>query len=311
MRTLTPTLISYIVGVTAFIVFQLAYSIGKLDSFRHDKLHAISAIEKQITGDLNKLPLANERLQIMGQPVEIENYLYGLNQSLSSMRFPISVIHLVTDVPPEVNESQLSRRLTGTDQEVWVVLSDEDIPLLELFGILPLLGAIFLYWLAYQYKLVVCTKTAKQDLIDEEVLTWLQINLKDKKLVNLTNQKTVDVANKPLCFFSALIDFCQQNPELHINPNKELPEELISLSNKYFFRLIDLGHTIRKRPNFTNNLEKTLSEIRAALDEIFDKDVEKKELFYPPKAIGEGSRSKVHSFALSKLEVERLEFIGK
>lgn len=311
MRTLTPTLISYIVGVTAFIVFQLAYSIGKLDSFRHDKLHAISAIEKQITGDLNKLPLANERLQIMGQPVEIENYLYGLNQSLSGMRFPISVIHLVTDVPPEVNESQLSRRLTGTDQEVWVVLSDEDIPLLELFGILPLLGAIFLYWLAYQYKLVVCTKTAKQDLIDEEVLTWLQINLKDKKLVNLTNQKTVDVANKPLCFFSALIDFCQQNPELHINPNKELPEELISLSNKYFFRLIDLGHTIRKRPNFTNNLEKTLSEIRAALDEIFDKDVEKKELFYPPKAIGEGSRSKVHSFALSKLEVERLEFIGK
>ena len=210
----------------------------------------------------------------MGQPVEIENYLYGLYQSLSGMKFPISVIRLVTDVPPEVNESQLSRRLTGTDQEVWVVLSDEDIPLLELYGILPLLGAIFLYWLAYQYKLVGCTKTAKQDLIDEEVLTWLQINLKDKKLVNLTNQKTVDVANKPLCFFSALIDFCQQNPELHINPNKELPEELISLSNKYFFRLIDLGHTIRKRPNFTNNLEKTLSEIRAALDEIFDKDVE-------------------------------------
>ena len=311
MRTLTPTLISYIVGVSAFVLFQLAYSIGKLDSFHHDKQHAIAAIEKQVTGDLNKLPLANERLQIMGQPVEIENYLYGLNQSLADKEFPVSVVRLVTDVEPEIQVNQLSRILSGPDQAVWLVVTDDDISFVDLFSVFPLVAALFFYWFTYQYQQVVCSKPVEQDVIDEEVLTWLQINLKDKKLINLTNQKTVDVANKPLCFFSALIDFCQQNPELHINPNKELPEELISLSNKYFFRLIDLGHTIRKRPNFTNNLEKTLSEIRAALDEIFDKDVEKKELFYPPKAIGEGSRSKAHSFALSKLEVERLEFIGK
>lgn len=96
MRTLTPSSINYIVGFVAFILFQVAYSIGKLDSYKHDKLHAISAIEKQVTGDLNKLPLANERLQIMGQPVEVENYLYGLNQSLSEKAFPVSVLSLVT-----------------------------------------------------------------------------------------------------------------------------------------------------------------------------------------------------------------------
>ncbi len=311
MRTLTPSSINYLVGFVAFILFQAAYSIGKLDSYKHDKLHAISAIEKQVTGDLNKLPLANERLQIMGQPVEVENYLYGLNQSLSEKDFPVSVLSLVTDAQPELQPNQISKVLSGQEQQVWLVLTDDNIPLHQLFSIFPLIAAAFFYWLALQYRLIVCQPKAEPEVLEQEVLTWLQINLKEKKLINLTNQNAVDVANKPLCFFSALIDYCQHNPEQHINPNKELPEELISLSNKYFFRLIDLGHTIRKRPNFTNNLEKTLSEIRAALDEIFDKDLEKKELFYPPKAIGEGSRSKAHSFALSKLEIERLEFIGK
>lgn len=311
MRTLTPALTSHIIALSAFLLFQLAYSIGKLSSFKHDKLHAIAAIEKQITGDLTRLPLANEKLHIMGQPNEVENYLYGLNQSLSNQGFPISVVRLVTNVTPEVKPNQIARVLSAPDQTVWLILTDENIPIIELVSALPLLAALFFYWLTLLYRQRVCQAPKEQEQVQAVPLTWLQINLREKKLINLSNQRSVDVANKPLCFFSALIDYCQLHPEQHINPNKELPEELISLSNKYFFRLIDLGHTIRKRPNFTNNLEKTLSEIRAALDDVFDKDLEKKELFYPPKAIGEGSRSKAHSFALTKLESQRVEFIGK
>lgn len=311
MRALTPQLLTYIVSFLAFVLFQLAYSIGKLESYQHDKLHAISAIEKQVTGDLDKLPLANERLHIMGRPIEIENYIYGLNQSLAEKDFPVSVLHLVTDQQPQAQSNQLVRVLTEQEQTVWLILTDDLIPFFELFSLFPILGALAVYWFSLQYRNVICQVTAEPEIVEQETLTWLQVNLKEKKLINLTNDNAVDIANKPLCFFSALVDYCQQNPEQHINPNKELPEELISLSNKYFFRLIDLGHTIRKRPNFTNNLEKTLSEIRAALDEIFEKDLDKKEVFYPPKAIGEGSRSKAHSFALTKLDIERLEFLGK
>lgn len=311
MRALTPQLLTYIVSFLAFVLFQLAYSIGKLESYQHDKLHAISAIEKQVTGDLDKLPLANERLHIMGRPIEIENYIYGLNQSLAEKDFPVSVLHLVTDQQPQAQSNQLVRVLTEQEQTVWLILTDDLIPFFELFSLFPILGALAVYWFSLQYRNVVCQVTTEPEVVEQETLTWLQVNLKEKKLINLTNDNAVDIANKPLCFFSALVDYCQQNPEQHINPNKELPEELISLSNKYFFRLIDLGHTIRKRPNFTNNLEKTLSEIRAALDEIFEKDLDKKEVFYPPKAIGEGSRSKAHSFALTKLDIERLEFLGK
>jgi hypothetical protein len=82
------------------------------------------------------------------------------------------------------------------------------------------------------------------------------------------------------------------------------------LANKSFGRLIELGHTKRKRPDFNANLDKTLSEIRAALDEVFAGYTEEKEIYYPPRAQGEGSRSKQHSYALSEIKLEDIEIIG-
>ena len=78
-----------------------------------------------------------------------------------------------------------------------------------------------------------------------------------------------------------------------------------------FYRLIELGHTIRKRPNFNSSLEKTLSEIRAALDDVFSEHPEQKELYYPPKAYGEGSRSRLHSYGLVNIGKGNIEIKGK
>lgn len=311
MRKINPTLLTYIISFISFLFFQLSFTVGKVESYQHDKSHAVAAIEKQIVGDLKDLPIPNSRLQIMGRPSEVNNYIYSLNESLSEKGFPVEVVSIIPGQRPELSEQRIVKSIWNQDQRVWIVLTDYTMPFMELISIYPLLATLLIYVICLKLHQTITIDKEEPELEELELISWLQIDLKQKKLINLTNQNEVDVANKPLCFFSALIDYCQQNPEQHINPNKELPDELISLSNKYFFRLIDLGHTIRKRPNFTNNLEKTLSEIRAALDEIFEKDFEKKEVFYPPKAIGEGSRSKAHSFALSKLDMDRLEFIGK
>lgn len=311
MRKISPTQLTYIICILSLILFQAAFIVGKVESYQHDKSHAIAAIEKQIAGDLDNLPIPNARLHIMGRPSEVNNYIYSLNQSLREKGFPVEVVAITPGAEPEMVPHQIIKSILGQDQIVWITLTDYSMPLLEFLSVFPLVGAFLMYFICFKFQKSVAVEDDEPEQEELELISWLQIDLKQKKLINLVNQNEVDVANKPLCFFSALIDYCQQNPEQHINPNKELPDELISLSNKYFFRLIDLGHTIRKRPNFTNNLEKTLSEIRAALDEIFEKDFEKKEIFYPPKAIGEGSRSKAHSFALRKLDMDRLEFIGK
>lgn len=311
MRKISPTLLTYIISVVSFIFFQLAFTVGKIESYQHDKSHAVAAIEKQIVGDLDDLPIPNEKLHIMGKPSEVNNYIYSLNKSLLDKEFPVEVVSILPGEKPELEKLQIMKSIWEQDQTIWITLTDYPMPFIELISIYPILATLLIYVICLKLHQTMTVEEEQPEQEEIELLSWLQIDLKQKKLINLTNQNEVDVANKPLCFFSALIDYCQQNPEQHINPNKELPDELISLSNKYFFRLIDLGHTIRKRPNFTNNLEKTLSEIRAALDEIFEKDFEKKEVFYPPKAIGEGSRSKAHSFALSRLDMDRLEFVGK
>ena len=58
-------------------------------------------------------------------------------------------------------------------------------------------------------------------------------------------------------------------------------------------------------------LEKTLSEIRAALDEILRQSPDLKAKLYPPKAHGEGSRSKLHSYGLKNLAESDYEIRGK
>jgi len=62
--------------------------------------------------------------------------------------------------------------------------------------------------------------------------------------------------------------------------------------------------------DFNANLDKTLSEIRAALDEVFSSFSEEKETYYPPRAQGEGSRSKQHSYAIPSIKQEDITIIG-
>ena len=297
--------------VVCLITFQGVYSIGKHSSYRHDLLHAVANITTQVTGDIDKLPIPNFKLQSIGNQWEVDNYVRNLNNQLQDKNYPVFVHALTTEAPQQNNQGMIIRELQSYKQSLWLIMENKPLPLYILLSVYPLLASLFMTYLFKQYLLVYKQPEQIEEIEEEAITAWLQIDLKQKVLVNLHKGTKTELANKPLCFFCALIDLCQQNPDLQLNPNKDLPEEMVNLSNKYFFRLIDLGHTIRKRPNFTNNLEKTLSEIRAALDEIFDKDFERKDVFYPPKAIGEGSRSKAHNVALKHLDLERLEFVGK
>lgn len=139
----------------------------------------------------------------------------------------------------------------------------------------------------------------------------LILDLENKCLRFGTTNVSTFLANKPLCFYAALLTYCQRYPGARLCQHAPLPEELLALANQYFLRLVALGHTIRKRPDFDMNLEKMLSEIRAALDELLLDHPHHKTFFYPPKALGEGSRSKVHNFALLHIAEAHWTIKGK
>lgn len=242
----------------------------------------------------------------------MKKYLGEINGYLANTNYPTRVKSIQgvsqDSFTPEFSEDE-KILLRNAEQEISVI-----------FASLPLYSQLsFSVWSFFLALLVAPLYAVKQSTtkvpVESETITLppqpkLVINLRDKTLGNGVNATSVVLQNKPLCFYTALIKYCAMNPDQALPPHKDVPGDLVILANKTFGRLIELGHTKRKRPDFNANLDKTLSEIRAALDEVFNGYNEEKERYYPPRAQGEGSRSKQHSYALPQISLEDVEIIG-
>ncbi|WP_372767413.1 hypothetical protein [Pseudoalteromonas sp.] len=269
-------------------------------------------LENRIAKDLSRLPLPDPNKSSAGNTLAIETYIAKLNQHIDGLSLKPKLLAIQSDKFSFHTDRELIKKSFETpNKKITFTYSVNKVSLWDYFSLGALFASLGFYFLIeYRYKL----KSRKQNVTieqDNEEHARLVIDLEKKLLINSRTHASVPLANKPLCFFTALIDYCLLHPDVLLNQNKDLPDELVVLSNKYFYRLTELGHTIRKRPNFSNSLEKTLSEIRAALDEILVDDLQLKEMFFPPKAHGEGSRSKLHHYGLKGIESEFVEVIGK
>ncbi|MCG7547973.1 hypothetical protein [Pseudoalteromonas sp. Of7M-16] len=273
--------------------------------------HDLQEIKLRVSLDRHRLPLADAMLNYSGDPEALELYIEGVNQHLSQQSSRVTLI-AISNKPISPAKGESVEQLVAPGNRTYLLLKADYSHNYSLL-IFPLVFAMFNFALLKN----ISRRKYKQQVREEKkvvlpTLEILKIDLYSKTL-HLTSNKelTVQLANKPLCFYLALLEYCMTYPEASLNQNKDLPEELLDMADKYFHRLVSLGHTIRKRPNFSNSLEKTLSEIRAALDELLSATPELKAKYYPPKAHGEGSRSKLHSYALTKINEEDIEVVGK
>ncbi|MBB1365732.1 hypothetical protein H5154_04930 [Pseudoalteromonas sp. SR44-5] len=308
-------------GVT-LLIFSAALLTFKLSSYLQQAQHndlIMADIENRIALDLPRLDLSNRFLKHSGNHDAIVGYLQRLNMQLIQQPIQVNTINDVSLALTNNGRESRIEYLETSDQKVaitflietrWWHISD-----IYTFMVLLLLAFLFSKWAELINRtslkhLALKEQVEQLPLINVQVK--LVIDLQAKVLaINDNAEIKAGLANKPLCFYLALIEFCVENPDVILNQNKDVPDELIELANKYFYRLTQLGHTIRKRPNFTNSLEKTLSEIRAALDEVLIEHSQLKEKYYPPKAHGEGSRSRLHSYGLSNIKADDIEVIGK
>ncbi len=304
------------------LIFSAALLTFKLSSYLQQAQHndlIMADIENRIALDLPRLDLSNRFLKHSGNHDAIVGYLKRLNMQLIQQPIQVNTINDVSLALTNNGRESRIEYLETSDQKVaitflietrWWHTSD-----IYTFIVLLLLAFLFSKWAELINRtslkhLALKEQVEQLPLINVQVK--LVIDLQAKVLaINDNAEIKAGLANKPLCFYLALIEFCVENPDVTLNQNKDVPGELIELANKYFYRLTQLGHTIRKRPNFTNSLEKTLSEIRAALDEVLIEHSQLKEIYYPPKAHGEGSRSRLHSYGLSNIKADDIEVIGK
>lgn len=307
---------SILLFLFTFIVLIGAYFSSAYYQYQQSSTLLLADVKNRIALDLDYLNLPEPFLSHAGSEEMVVDYIAELNNLLGKN----SAIHLYAiENIPTVSKSLLSFKQTlETPQrsvELIFINNSRRFNGADLVVVIcaMLLAFIIVIWWRYSEQQASNFNNKETEKVTKPpVAPILLIDLQSKSIANrVTPEKQVNLANKPLCFYLALIEFCIENPETTLNQNKDVPEALIELANKYFYRLIELGHTIRKRPNFTNSLEKTLSEIRAALDEALIDFPELKERYYPPKAHGEGSRSRLHSYGLSNIKMSDIEVIGK
>lgn len=296
-----------------FLAFQAFSFIAQYMGNEASIHNAIDKVERRISLDSAFLDVGNITLNTPVNEYAIYRYLDKLNTTLKAQASPV-LVGAIQDVT--VNDEMLSAypdlhqtSFVNAEQKISVALHTKS----------PFQGLSF-SWVALVAALLVTPffafasrRAIKKAIAESEApppQPRLIINLQDKTISNGINDKVVTLQNKPLCFYTALVKYCIENPNAPLPPHKDVPHELMALANKSFGRLIELGHTKRKRPDFNANLDKTLSEIRAALDEVFTGFIEEKETYYPPRAQGEGSRSKQHSYALPSIKKEDIEIIG-
>lgn len=306
----------FINGAILFLVLQTVAITGQLLSYQSTLHRAIDKVERRISLDSAFLDVGNQTLQTPVNSFAIWQYTTKLNKELSQRGYPI----LVKSIQGEEFKSEDITEVNFPKTHTTVLKNAEQRIDIEIVS-KPTSHALYFSWTALLIALLVTPVfaintrfTAKQRALREEALLppipKLIINLEDKTISNGVTDNVVILQNKPLCFYTALVKFCIENPEAPLPVHKDVPSELVALANKSFGRLIELGHTKRKRPDFNANLDKTLSEIRASLDEVFADFNAEKETYYPPRAQGEGSRSKQHSYALPKIALADIEIIG-
>jgi len=308
-------------AMVIFLSIQGTALIGSLVSAYISQQDALSEVLQRVSLDTSRLDLGSEELTSVANNPDIARYIDNVNDYLNSQNMPIVLVSINT-IPGSVDEFAYSNVLYAE------LLSNEQVVQLELRAEAIYANLTISYIAVFSVFVWLLLPNKKQSLSNasqpavkteasaESVSSQsfdgaqtLVVDLKKKELGLEQTGLFITLQNKPLCFYIALLKYCADNPNSHLNHQQPIPEELLNMANETFARLIELGHTKRKRPDFSANLDKTLSEIRAALDDIFASDPQQKEKYYPPRAQGEGSRSKQHSYALTKLRKGDVTFI--
>jgi len=304
------------VAIGLFVLFQLVISAGQLAGHQITYHQAIDALKQRVSLDSAYLDIGNQTLNTPVNQSAVARYIDKLNTELMVMEFPVRLVSLQgtsgnRPLPPHHNvEAVLS--MQNAEQQLNLAVSK-----ISWWQEVQLHPASFVGALILAPMLVRLRQTQKARRLAAVVSSQeatpqprLVIDLHKKTIGNGVDDTHPLMQNKPFCFYVALVKYCIEHPDTPLLHHKDVPPELIHAANSVFSRLIELGHTKRKRPDFNANLDKTLSEIRSALEEVFSQFSEAKEKYYPPRAQGEGSRSKQHSFALTNLDEQDVEIIG-
>ena len=201
------------VTIVLFMLFQAGALLGQAGARYYTEHQAIDKIQSRISLDLQFLDVGNQALQTPPNQITLKHYLQRLNTILAEQKAGVMLVAIQsvsTDNKPAVENARLTQlTLQNSEQSVSVQLAIT--PLYHYFSISPLaliaallISPIFIKvrpGRASMAKAVLNTPPPVE-VKQEPTLT---INLNDKTIGNGVNDVTVQLQNKPLCFYTAPI----------------------------------------------------------------------------------------------------------
>lgn len=315
-----------VLSILLFVLVQSSAILSKISANYLMHSDVAGEIKTRIGLDLSSIDLGTENAQSVANETDVQRYLTDLNEYLLSQDLPVLVHGLqgvgVSNLPPQYSRELVEKLSTNNSSIVIDMLAKPIVTDLSfsysglvvslLFYFLPRLSSSNEHTSKQPSKnnktASVNLPTPKQSIKNSDG-EKLFVDIKSKTLYLKNQGDPVELSNKPFCFYVALLKYCISDNTTPLIHHEAIPEDLLNYADETFQQLMDLGHTKRRQPDFSSNLDKTLSEIRAALDEVFKLNLDKKAPFYPPKAQGEGSRTKRHSYALNNLKSQSVVFV--
>ena len=301
-----------LIAITIFLILQVVAIVGQISAsyVAHDS--AITEVKQRVSLDIYSLDLGTENAASVANEDNVIRYIVGINSYLSEHNYPVRLLSI-----DNISESNSIAGFSNTHTEL-LVTNNENIQLTIALpatvqhlsvSYIGIILALLYVVISRGSKVQETNDASASNVGDAEPAAKLVIDLRQKALYLESSDLPVTLSNKPFCFYVALLRFCQSEDTAELIHHKEIPKTLLIFANETFSRLMKLGHTKRRQPDFSTNLDKTLSEIRAALEEVYQQHPLEKTPFYPPKAQGEGSRTKRHSYALENLDAEKYTII--
>lgn len=284
------------------VVFVLLLSIlGDYVYWRLNQHNQLHEVELQISGHLDKLAQTHrlEHSQLLADYITLTNQYFQQNSKnvllLSSFDNEISTTGF--------NPSILTYTKQHFDHPV-IIKSRYQLTLMVLLN--AALVSVFLWLILPLIRGDNSTHARDQGLRQgTRRPPLLMINLEQRYLAlndgGINHGYRVVLANKPFCFYLALLKYSLDFDEPLLTTNSALPPQFLLDCERYFNTLMRAGHTLRRSPNFESAIDKSLSEIRACIQTLNQQSDYDLSHLIPPKSTGTGARAQEHNIALTQL----------
>lgn len=287
--------------ITSFIAVSI---LGNYWAWSQTQAQAINTLQHVVNDDMQSLEIYHH----LSSSELMQAYIQKRNTALkkSNLEWQTSFNTGLDEYHSSDSNSILLWHSALTHNRISVSVTSYT-PSIMAMTIAILSAMCFFLWCRLGPKLPMSSAFSQKPL--QNTREVLVIDLASRQLKFRKSENSIVLPNKPFCMYLALLQFCSENRNAYMSTRDTLPQRYLSYCNRNLSNLMENGHSRRRPLDFEAGKDKSLSEIRSAIEALCDDEQQLLQRFLPPKAMGQGSRKVNSNFALQNITLHDFTII--